>query len=93
MEQHGRTQSCPGWRGVFFDPEGHPGEDHGKDARDVSLDGEVSHPPAQVKVNCHHHVVTCLGTWNKIKKTPVGCGDLQHRYELSATDSPHLMSS
>ena len=59
------TQCCSGWRGIFFDPEGHPGEDNGEDAGDVSLDGEVAHSPTEVKVDRHHHIIT----WAKWKWT------------------------
>lgn len=60
-----RTQCRSGWGGLFLDPEGYPGEDHGEDAGDVGLDGEVAHPTAQVEEHRQHHVVP----WATKKKT------------------------
>lgn len=54
-----RTEGGPRRRGIALDPEGDPGEDHGQDAGDVGLDGEVAHPSAEVEVNRHQHVLAC----------------------------------
>lgn len=53
------TQCCSRRRGISFDPERHPGQDHGQDAGDVRLDGEVAHSPAQFEVDRHDDVVAC----------------------------------
>lgn len=59
-EHCGDAQRCARRDSVLVDPEGDPGQDHDHAAGDVRLDGEVAHPPTQVKEDGHDHILTGL---------------------------------
>lgn len=50
-EHRGDPQAHSGWSRIHVDPEGHPGQDDGEQARYVHLDQVVAHLALQVEVD------------------------------------------
>lgn len=52
------TQGGSCWDCILIDPERDPGQDNNQGTGDICLNGEITHPSAQVKVDGQHHIFT-----------------------------------